>query len=88
MTKVTEKTKNPEIATDCSLALGSIKVNGVEYSLLKQGHNVVIINGATGQVIYRKNYDTKNNPSLWSTVNKDLQGVPKNSIIAVAVQEI
>lgn len=46
----------------------------------------MVINGETGIVSYRKNYDTKNNPSLWSTVNKDLQGVPQNSIIAVAVQ--
>ena len=86
ISKVTATSRNPVATYDCTLARGSIKVNGVEYSLLKPGHNVVVVDAKTGSVTYRKNYDTSRNPSLWSTVNNDLQRTPEDSIIAVAVQ--
>ena len=46
-------------SNDCSLSRSSIKVNEVEYSASRPGHNFIIINPKHRKVIGRTTFDTK-----------------------------
>ena len=73
-------------SNDCSLSRSSIKVNGVEYSASRPGHNFIIINPKNGKVIGRTTFDT--NVNFWSglALSNYVSKIPDGSIVVVSTQ--
>ena len=73
------------VKNSCNLATSSIKVNNKEYSPKGFGHNVVVLDGKSGSMISRSNFDTKTR--AWQKeLSQYIDRTKENSIIIIATQ--
>ena len=70
----------------CNLAKSSIKVNGREFSLMKQGHNIVVVNARTGRLYKRRSFASHRAVNSGRQLGRFLQGLGPDIIIVIAVQ--
>ncbi|PFX33163.1 Neuropilin-2 [Stylophora pistillata] len=64
-----------------------VKVNGEDYSRHGRGHNVVVVDGATGVVLSSKVFDTNGKSNAGNDLRDYLNSIKGNKIVLVAVQE-
>ncbi|XP_078357479.1 uncharacterized protein LOC144642389 [Oculina patagonica] len=69
----------------CGIAY--IKVNGKEYSPKGRGHNVVILDDATGAFLGAQRFDTHGDGSAGDKLRDYLNGITGYKIVLVAVQD-
>ncbi|MGE5262556.1 MAG: interleukin-like EMT inducer domain-containing protein [Acidobacteriota bacterium] len=74
-------------AADSVEALGSIRVNGREESLLGRGYNVVIVDPRSGRVVDRRVFNTADDRSQSRNLTDLIAEIPNGYIVAVASQE-
>ena len=70
----------------CWLARASIKVNEKEYSLKKNGHNIVAIQAATGLPYRKKSFATHANINAGKQMAEFINGLYKDTIVVIATQ--
>jgi hypothetical protein len=70
-----------------SSALGSIKVDGREVSLLGRGYNVAVVDPASGRVLAAKVFNTADDRAQSRAMTEFIGGLPNGVIVAVAAQE-
>ncbi|HEX7593989.1 MAG TPA: interleukin-like EMT inducer domain-containing protein, partial [Anaerolineae bacterium] len=68
-------------------ALGSIKVNGREASLLGRGYNVVVIDQKTGRVVDAQVFNTVDDIAQSRAMTTFIEQIPQGMIVAVASQD-
>ncbi|XP_065051141.1 uncharacterized protein LOC135680862 isoform X2 [Rhopilema esculentum] len=78
--------KKAELRHSCWLARASIKVNGKEFSLEKNGHNIVAIHAATGLPYRKKSFATHANINAGKQMAKFINGLYKDTIVVIATQ--
>ncbi|XP_022805061.1 bone morphogenetic protein 1-like [Stylophora pistillata] len=69
----------------CGIAY--IKVNGKDYSRHGRGHNIVVVDGATGVILDSKVFDTYGDSSAGNNLRDYLNSIKGNKIVLVGVQD-
>ncbi|XP_066019015.1 uncharacterized protein [Pocillopora verrucosa] len=75
----------PKTPNTCGIAY--IKVNGEDYSRHGRGHNVVVVDGATGVILDSKEFDTYGNIFAGNNLRDYLNNIRGNKIVLVGVQD-
>ncbi|MBI5033100.1 MAG: hypothetical protein HZB51_21485 [Chloroflexi bacterium] len=68
-------------------AFGSIKVNGVEASLLGRGYNIVVIDPKNGKIISAKSFNTADDKAQSRAMTDFIAKIPNGFIVVVSAQE-
>ncbi|XP_022787616.1 neurogenic locus Notch protein-like [Stylophora pistillata] len=69
----------------CGIAY--IRVDGTEYSPQNRGHNVVVVDGATGVFLAARAFDTHADSSSGNNLRDYLKSLSGNKIVLVAIQD-
>lgn len=72
-------------AGTCGIAY--IKVQGVERSLQSRGHNIVVVEGATGAFIESQTFDTYTESAAGDQMRDYLNNITGDKIVLIAIQD-